>query len=309
MKFWRENWAHREELIISELKTHHFVILDNFLTFRNDDAKNNFFHHISTLRDKNELIREESYMEDEETGQVTSISTNPFYTLQMTPKHFSDDEPIKNELTYFVETVGTWFQKLLFEKIFDSTNNNIMNEAHRAGNEKENTGNTSNAESKFFFNKVALCEDFNNDLPLHFDNYSNDSRKITVVYYCTPYREEENGENSNDLDMNGANKRNWTGGNLRIYKPSKHLYNNYWESEKLDIEPKFNRAVVFFSDTVVHGVTETLPNDSSDGYEQVPLKMSPPRTTITTWIHCNDMSRICEDKILHQRQMLKFFQP
>ena len=270
---WEEHWSSLRKSIVSDLLQQHYAIVDNFLP-------NHSAHHydcVMRLRRDQVMEREVSYMEDEETGQMTDIlHSDPFYTVCLNPEkveevgcgEHADRKVDAQTLLDAVTRIGTFFRRVMSEDL-------LM--------QQESNSNEEIVNSYPFYNKIAVCEDFGNFLPCHFDNDGSDTRKLTIVYYTTPNV-----------------TRNWNGGDLKVFKPSPKLYST---PEFVQVEPQFNRAVIFYSDTVVHEVSATFPactllHDN---------KMTPPRTTITTWISCNDPSRINEDKLLQQRQWMKFF--
>ena len=68
----------------------------------------------------------------------------------------------------------------------------------------------------------------------HTDNSNNNGRLLTIVYYC-----------------NASYDRATSGGLHRF-----HVYDNNISKKVIDVEPKFNRAVIYWSDTRI--VNETL---------------------------------------------------
>ncbi|KAL9642257.1 hypothetical protein ABK040_007257 [Willaertia magna] len=279
-----KHWKGFEQQVVNDLTNKSYCVIDNFLPkderFKDIDLKSFSYAQIVNLYKSNELKQELSVIEDEETGQVTEVlGKDPFYTIYLNDKNKEEDEN-KQFLSSLVLCIGNYFQKILFEQI-------LKLQWSLAESQKTNFP---------FYNKVALCKDFHNMLPKHFDNDGTnefDTRKLTIVYYTTP--------NEN---------RNWKGGNLRIFKPSKDLYK---EDETIDIEPICNRAVLFYSDIVVHSVTPIIPINNNNNVEEnkenvKEEEVTPPRTTITVWIPCYDYSLINVDKILYQRQILKHFQ-
>lgn len=124
------------------------------------------------------------------------------------------------------------------------------------------------------FTKVACCNGKDVSLPKHLDNNGynpDDLRKVTAILYF------------------GDDWKPEYGGILRI-----HL--NKGSKEYIDIEPKGNRLVLFWSDMMIHQVLPTTKE--FEGKK---------RFTLTIWISTTDKRNIHEDETLLRKICQKHF--
>ena len=117
-----------------------------------------------------------------------------------------------------------------------------------------------------FANKLAVCIGDGSSYDKHYDNSgSDDLRKLTIIYY---------------LNLKYQKKH---AGNFRIYKDL---------DDYIDIEPKGDRLLVFWSDQLVHSVTPSYADNLDDR-----------RWALTLWMCSDDPNAIIRD----DQEVLKHF--
>ena len=116
-------------------------------------------------------------------------------------------------------------------------------------------------------NKLAVCTGDGSSYDKHFDNSGvDDTRKVTIIYYLN------------------ENWRPECGGQFRIYNDGKEI---------VDINPVYDRLLVFWSDKLVHSV---LPSFTPKG-------VADHRYALTIWLTTTTTSAILRD----QQEILRHF--
>ena len=118
--------------------------------------------------------------------------------------------------------------------------------------------------NKLASNKLAVCIGEGSGYDKHFDNAGAlDTRKVTVLYYMNEYWRPENG------------------GEFRIYKTDA----SSGEQVTVDIEPRGDRLLVFWSDVLVHSVQPSFAQNGEVDH----------RYALTVWLTSTTTDAIIND--------------
>jgi Rps23 Pro-64 3,4-dihydroxylase Tpa1-like proline 4-hydroxylase len=256
-----------------QLYKYGYCVIDDFTS---NEVCNHLFQQINELYEKNELTKEFSSTEDE------LIDNRPFHTrivgISSTSDNSENDEnTIPSDTTQFVKETSQYissqvnesFKQLQTEKLLPWLPYSVINKSRPL-----------DLHADYTYTKLACCTSEGAFLPKHMDNHGSDDRKLTCILYLNPVW---------NTEING--------GELRI-----HLFNHIFgvksdteqdQQKYIDIQPKINRLVLFWSDTMVH---EVLPVHFTQDVTK--------RCTLTIWLSVkNRYIHIHHDRFLINKIM------
>ena len=275
----QDSVARHAPSLLSQLDDNGYAIIDNFLppaTIQQMRAE------CEGLRTSGKMVASQSTRWDEEKGEAVTYEKRNVLSTNVAG---GDDYHLSPRLVEYCVSLVSSLPPLV--------------------NAKFEAASSPQLSARLHTNKLAVCLGDGSQYAKHYDNHGGgDARKLTVLLYLQErdaWREENGGcfrmfvnppppQSGEEGETPSIGVRE---GRARALEPLQ-LADDYKEEEEahacVDIAPLGGRLLAFWSDTMIHGVTESHASGEAEY-----------RWALTVWLHTEDQAAITFDAEAEER--------